>query len=134
MAPEDGRRLSAALRECADQLSAGTSARAPLRALQQVAHTIVESAADSSVRTVAFVIDEWVNDFYLNFAGDIVFEWQRVEEVRETFLRNQAAAALSELSRALKGAPSDVLTALEVLVVSYLDAVRQANHVVTDAQ
>ena len=126
-------RFAAALRDCAAQLSAG-SGRAPLRTLQRVARSIVEgSSAESSVRTIAFLVDQWITDYYLNFAGDIVAGWEHVEQIRVALLREKTADAIAQLSDAVATGSSDVLKALEALIGSYLKAVDSANRVATES-
>ena len=60
-----------ALKGCADSLCAKEFEDAPLRLLQREIQPALRDREDSSLRTVAFLLDAWVDDFYFNLATDV---------------------------------------------------------------
>jgi hypothetical protein len=84
-------------------------------------------AQDRRMRTLGFIIDEWVKDYYLNFAGDVVSPlWERIELIRKELLRQKASPALDLLATAVAEG-TDPTEALEELITSYLDGIAAAN-------
>ena len=129
---DDREALARALRDCAMQLTG--DGQAPLRKLQKEARYLLRVDCGRSLRAIAFLIDDWINDFYLNFTGDIVYNWKEVEEIRLKLLRDNVAPAFLRLAAALGGSKADALTALEELIVPYLEAVNVANGVVAESE
>ena len=125
-ADDDRRRFAEELRRCSQAL-VSTTAGAPLRKLQQFARGMLFGAQDRRMRTLGFIIDEWVKDYYLNFAGDVVSPlWERIELIRKELLRQKASPALDLLATAVAEG-TDPTEALEELITSYLDGIAAAN-------
>ncbi len=127
MSAEDDRmRFAEELRRCSQALASATPG-APLRKLQQFARGILFGTQDRTMRTLGFILDEWVKDYYLNFAGDVVSPvWERIEQIRKELLRRKASDALGLLATSLAEG-TDPSQALEELITSYLDGITAAN-------
>jgi hypothetical protein len=114
------------LRKCSGALLSASSG-APLRTLQHFANAMLFNTADRSMKAVCFIMDQWVKDYYFNFAGDVVSpRWERVEQIRKDLLQQKASRAIDLLATAVaEGA--EPTKALEELITSYLDAISAAN-------
>lgn len=123
----DGRLLSESLKECADSLSRETEADegAPLRRVQRLARSLMFDSEDAYIRTISFIIDEWVKDYYLNFAGDIFSPAEEdIERIRAKLLHDNVSPALKALSVAVANEErSETLKGVEALTTSYLDSI-----------
>jgi hypothetical protein len=119
-------RFAEELRSCSQAL-ASASPGAPLRRLQHFARSVLFDTPDRKLRTLCFIIDEWVKDYYLNFAGDVVSpSWERIELIRKALLRDKASHAFDRLANAVAQG-TDPIEAVEELVTSYLDGIVAAN-------
>jgi hypothetical protein len=121
------------LRDCALSLSQGQSGNAPIRELQSHARELFFANSDSYLRTIGFLLDQWIKDYIFNFAGDVItLNSEAVDEIRERLLREDTATALLDLSGAICSAPENAFAAIERLITSYLEAIQEANQVVNE--
>jgi hypothetical protein len=129
---EDKRKqLVALLGQCSAELRTGQNSNAPLRRLQDFVRPLLYVRTDPDVRTIAFILDEWIKDYYLNFAGDIMSSnWSDVDKIRNDLLSEKTAIALARLAESVVSGPDRAFHAIEHLVVSYLDAIEEANEAV----
>jgi hypothetical protein len=127
MTVEDDRmKFAEELRICSRALASASSG-APLRRLQHFARDVLFSTPDRKLRTLCFIIDQWVKDYYLNFAGDVFSpSWERIEVIRKELLRQSASHAFDRLADAVAEGTNPI-EALEELVTSYLDGIAAAN-------
>jgi hypothetical protein len=127
MSAEDDRmRFAKELRRCSQALMS-TTAGAHLRKLQRFAQGMLFSTSDGRMRTLGFMVDQWVKDYYLNFAGDVVSpHWEGIELIRKELLRQKTSHALDLLATAVAEG-TDPTEAFEELITSYLDAITAAN-------
>jgi len=116
------------LNHCSEALADRCSSNAPLRQLQHLVRSLLYVGSDSYLRTIAFILDEWIKDYYLNFAGDIMTRnWSQVDAIRTELLSGPTSTALAKLSEAVSAGSQEAFSAIEQLVVSYLDAIEKAN-------
>ena len=114
------------------QLASGAQDCAPLRDLQAVARRLDSVENDRHVRTAAFLLQLWIEDYYFNFAGDIPSDGSEyVDEVRCRMLSGPTANALKKLGEAVAEESVRTLEAYEDLFASYLEAIDEANRKVT---
>jgi hypothetical protein len=117
---------AAALVECGDALSKGGPG-APLRRLQTFLRGEIAGGSSSS-KTLAFLIDEWIRDYYLNFAGDLLpSASEEVERIRGLLMSDRIGPALSDLGKRIDAGSVAWFSSLEAMIVAYLDAVSEAN-------
>ena len=127
--------LASSLRATAEAITNRQYGKAPLRDLQRRAHAVASSSGDAYLRTLGFVIDQWIQDYYYNFAGDVMSSaWEEVEKIRIALLREVTSQGLMPLASALStGMKADGFSAIEVLISSYLTAIEKANTTVEKA-
>ncbi len=127
--------LASALRVAADGITHPQPDGAPLRELQRKVHALVNTTADPYVRTLGFIIDQWIKDYYYNFAGDVMSSaWAEVEAIRADLLKDSTSQAFIHLASALSSdSKGDGFAAIEELVSFYLAAIDEANGVVSKA-
>lgn len=127
-------KLSEALKDCADTLRTEPDKGAPLRKVQRLARSLLFSSEDSYTRGLAFILDEWIGEYYLNFAGDIFSPAaEDLERLRQALLREKVSSAFESLSRAVDSRnEADTLQGLQALAVSYLDTVKDARQFLGD--
>ena len=121
--------FAASLAACAEGLSDGKRSGASLRQLQRQAQAIIMGAnEDVYLRTIAFIIDQWVKDYYFNFAGDVISAaWTSVEDVRIRLLSRDTSRALNCLADAIPSGSTEAFEGLQGLVCTYLEAIKTAN-------
>ncbi len=114
------------LRKCSRALVSASNG-APLRTLQHFANAALFDTPDPAVKMLCFIMDQWIKDYYFNFAGDVVSpQWERIEQIRKNLLQQKASLALDRLATAVaEGA--EPTKALEELITAYLDAISAAN-------
>ena len=127
--------LASSLVAIADAITCEHYNGAPLRELQRQVYTVVSNTADPFLRTLGFIIDQWIKDYYYNFAGDVMSSaWAEVETIRAKLLRSATSQALMHLAAALSAdSKADGFCAIELLISSYLAAIDDANMVVERA-
>lgn len=125
-----------ALRKCSGILCSpldaltggGMPGNHPLRELQSVARSLIYGEEDLFLRTVAFLLDLWIEDFYFNFAGDILSPAsEAVDEIRDKLLTESIGPALSRLSEVISSRTTDVFDPFQEIATSYLNARLAAN-------
>src|SRR5687767_11687556 len=95
---EERMRFADEIEQCSAAL-VGYLPGAPLRKLQQSAQRLQFDSVDNRLKTLGFIIDQWIKDYYLNFAGDIVTpDWQQIETLRKELLQNKVSHALRLLA------------------------------------
>lgn len=126
--------LSYAVALCGRALGKEEEQTAPLRALQKVSRAATHSASNGYIRSVAFILDTWIADFYYNFAGDIVSpNWEQAHIVREQLIRTRSAMILKQLAEAISEESAGATwLAVQELIASYLEAVEVATRAVQD--
>ena len=111
---------------CSDE--GGEPVQHPLRELQRVARSVMYEGKDPYVRTVAFILDLWIEDFYFNFAGDVLSPAsEAVDKIREKFLTESLGPLLGTLSEVVLRDSASGLGVFEKIATSYLDARLEAN-------
>jgi hypothetical protein len=127
--------FSRRLVSCADALKVGKRGNGAIRELQSYLRQLFFASTDGYLRTIAFVLDEWIKDYILNFAGDVVTpNSEDLDEIRERLLSESIALALMELAEGTRTSSEKAFAAIERLVVSYLDAIQEANKVVDETR
>ena len=128
-------RLGNAFRECAGYLRADRAPTNdnlrrihPLRILQQELRRVLEEGGeDRLARTVAFLVDAWIRDYFLNFAGDVLSPASlAVDEIRKRLIQGQVVDAFEKLGAGLTGDSSEIIEAQVMLVCSYLEAISES--------
>jgi|SRR5438132_4904314 len=118
-------RFADELTRCADSRSAITDV-APLRNLQHFVQGVLYED-DRELRALAFIIDEWIKDYYLNFAGDVVVPaWEAVDSIRQDLLQQHVPNTFRELANALTER-TDIFKPIAELIAVYIDSIKAAN-------
>lgn len=119
--------LASAISECAQSMEEEPDDKAPLRELQSKAKRALLEHEGDHERTIAYLLDVWIDDYYFNWAGDI--DTEKVEEVQRRFAHD-ASRAMRKLAESLRGQNAEeTLAALARLICRYLDAVREAKEI-----
>ena len=127
--------FAACLRTCAQFLEDGRLTGSPLRELQRHSQRLMDVAeGDTHLRTLAFIVDQWIKDYYFNFVGDVISTaWREVEEVRIRLLSRDTSSALRAVAESVVADLDKGLGAVENLVCTYLNAIKKANDEVNRA-